>query len=92
MPVGVLEMNPAIPHAALSTAPLSGGFASRLLLRNALAEPLFRLLSKLFHSELPQIGSPGCMGLMIPQARYKLVLQPTFPVTAFIRTYAITSG
>jgi|HubBroStandDraft_6_1064221.scaffolds.fasta_scaffold12103_2 hypothetical protein len=86
MPVGVLEMNPAIPHPALSTAPLGGSFASRLLLRNSLAEPLFRLRRKLFHRELPQIGSPGCMGPMIPQAGYKLVLQPTFPVTAAVST------
>ena len=35
--------------------------------RNSLAEPLFRLLRKLFHGELPQIGSPRFMGLMIPQ-------------------------
>jgi len=68
MPIGVLEVNPAIPHAALSTAPLSGSFASYMLLRNSLAEALFRLLRKLFHGELPQIGSPGFMGLMIPQA------------------------
>ena len=68
MPIGVLEVNPAIPHAALSTTPLSGSFASYLLLRNSLAEPLFRLLRKLFHGELPQIGSPRFMGLMIPQA------------------------
>jgi hypothetical protein len=68
MPIGVLEMNPAIPHAALSTTPLSGGFAGYLLLRNSLAEPLFWLLRKLFHGELPQIGSPRFMGLMIPQA------------------------
>jgi hypothetical protein len=68
MPIGVLEVNPAIPHAALSTTPLSGSFASYMLLRNSLAEPLFRLLRKLFHGELPQIGSPGFMGLMIPQA------------------------
>ena len=68
MPIGVLEMNPAIPHAALSATPLSGSFASYLLLRNSLAEPLFRQLRKLFHGELPQIGSPGFMGLMIPQA------------------------
>jgi|SRR5580658_4121882 hypothetical protein len=68
MPIGVLEMNPAIPHAALSTTPLSRGFTGHLLLRNSLAEPFFRLLRKLFHGELPQIGSPECMGLMIPQA------------------------
>jgi hypothetical protein len=68
MPIGVLEMNPAIPHAALSTMPLSGSFASYLLLRNSLAESLFRLLRKLFHGELPQIGSPGFMGMMIPRA------------------------
>jgi hypothetical protein len=68
MPIGVLEVNPAIPHAALSTTPLSGSFASYMLLRNSLAEPLFRLLRKLFHGELPQIGSPGFVGLMIPHA------------------------
>ncbi len=68
MPIGILEVNPAIPHAALSTTPLSGGFASYMLLRNSLAKPLFRLLRKLFHGELPQIGSLGFMGLMIPQA------------------------
>jgi hypothetical protein len=68
MPIGVLEMNPAIPPAALTTTPLSGSFASYLLLRNPLAEPLFRLLRKLLHGELPQIGSPGFMRLMIPQA------------------------
>src|SRR5271169_346686 len=68
MPIGVLEVNPAIPHTALSTTPLSGSFASYMLLPNPLAEPLFRLLCKLFHGELPQIGSPGFMGLMIPQA------------------------
>jgi hypothetical protein len=68
MPIGVLEMNPAIPHAALRTAPLSGSFASYLLLRNSLAEPFFRLLRKLFHGELHQIGSPEFMRLMIPQA------------------------
>jgi hypothetical protein len=68
MPVGVLEMNPAKPHPALSTTPLSGSFASYMLLRNSLAEPLFRLLRKLFHHDLPQIGSPGFMRLMIPQA------------------------
>ena len=69
MPIGVLEMNPAKPHAAQSTAPLSRGFAGYLLLGNSLAEPLFWLLRKLFHGELPQIGSPGCMGLMIPAGR-----------------------
>lgn len=53
MPIGVLEVNPAIPHAALSTTPLSGSFASYMLLRNSLAEPLFRLLRKLLHGELP---------------------------------------
>jgi hypothetical protein len=68
MPIGVLEVNPAIPHVALSTTSLSGSFASYMLLRNSLAEPLFRRLRKLFHGELPQIGSPGFMGLMIPQA------------------------
>jgi hypothetical protein len=68
MPIGVLEVNPAIPHAALSTTPLSGSFASYMLLRNSLAEPLFRLFRKLLHGELPQIGSPGFMDLMIPQA------------------------
>jgi hypothetical protein len=68
MPIGVLEMNPAIPHAALSTTPLSGSFASYLLLRNSLAEALFRLLRELFHGELPQIGSPEFMRLMISQA------------------------
>ena len=67
MPIGVLKMNPAIPHAALSTTPLSGSFANYMLLRNTLAEPLFRLLLKLFHGELPEIGSPGFMALMIPQ-------------------------
>ena len=59
MPIGVLEVNPAIPHAALCTMSLGGSFASYMLLRNSLAEPLFRLLRKLFHGELPQIGSPG---------------------------------
>ena len=68
MPIGVLEMSPAIPHAALGTTPLRGSFASYLLLRDSLAEPLFRQLHMLFHGELPQIGSPGFMGLMIPQA------------------------
>jgi hypothetical protein len=68
MPIGVLEVNPAIPHAALSTTSLSGSFAGYLLLRNSLAESLSRLLRKLFHGELPQIGSPGFMALMIPQA------------------------
>jgi hypothetical protein len=68
MPIGVLEMNPAVPHPALSTTPLSGSFASYMLLRNSLAESLCRLLRKLFHGELPQIGSPGFMRLMIPQA------------------------
>lgn len=80
MPIGVLEMNPAIPHAALSTMPLSGSFASYLLLRNSFAEPLFRLLRKLFHAELPQIGSPRCMGLMIPQAGDTFKLFGTPPV------------
>jgi hypothetical protein len=68
MPIGVLEMNPAKPHPALSATPLSRSFASYLLLRNSLAEPLLRLLGKFFHGELPQIGSPGFMVLMIPQA------------------------
>jgi hypothetical protein len=68
MPIGVLEMNPAIPHAALSTTAVRGSFASYMLPRNSLAESLSRLLRKLFHGELPQIGSPGFMGLMIPQA------------------------
>jgi hypothetical protein len=61
MPIGVLEMNPAIPQAALSTTPLSGSFAGYMLLQNSLAELLFRLLCKLFHGELPQIGSPEFM-------------------------------
>lgn len=68
MPIGVLKMNPAIPHAALSATPLSGSFASYMLLRNSLAKPFFQLLRELFHGELPQIGSLGFMGLMIPQA------------------------
>jgi len=80
MPIGVLEMNPAIPHAALSATPLSGSFASYLLLRNSLAEPLFRQLRKLFHGELPQIGSPGFMGLMIPHAVDTFELFGTPPV------------
>ena len=79
MPIGVLEMNPAIPHAALSTTSLSGSLASYLLLRNSLAEPLFRLLRKLFHGELPQIGSLGFMRLMIPQAGDIFELFGTFP-------------
>ena len=68
MPIGVLEVNPAIPHAALTATPLSGSFASYMLLRNSFAEPFFRLIRKLFHGELPQIGSPGFMRLMIAQA------------------------
>jgi hypothetical protein len=54
VPIGVLKVNPAIPHAALSTTPLSGSFAYYMLLRDSLAEPLFRLLRKLFHGELPK--------------------------------------
>jgi hypothetical protein len=64
MPIGVLEMNPAIQHATLSTTPLSGSLAGYLLLRNPLAEPLSWLLRKLFHGELPRIGSPEFMRLM----------------------------
>jgi hypothetical protein len=79
MPIRVLEMNPAIPHAALSTTPLRGSFASYLLLRDSLAEPLFRLLRKLFHGELPQIGSPAFMRLMIPHAGDTFELFGAFP-------------
>jgi hypothetical protein len=81
MPIGVLEMNPAIPEPTLRTSPLSGSFASHMLLRNSLAEPLFRLLRKLFHGELPQIGSPEYMGLMIPQAGDTFELFGTPPLT-----------
>jgi len=62
MPIGVLEVNPAIPHVALSTTPLSGTFASYMLLRNSLAEPLFRLLRKLFHGNSLKSEVPGLWG------------------------------
>jgi hypothetical protein len=76
MPIGVLEMNPAIPHAALTTTPLSRSFAGYLLLRNSLAQPFCRLLRKLFHGNSLK-SEVQVYWLMIPQAGNKFVLQPT---------------
>jgi len=65
MPIGIREMNPAIPLAALCTMPLSGSFTGHLLLRNSVAQPLLRLFRRLVHGDLPQIGGPEVIGLMI---------------------------
>jgi hypothetical protein len=58
MPVGIREMNPAIPLAALRTTPLGRDFTGHLLLRHSLTQPLFRLFRRFVHSDLPQIGGP----------------------------------
>jgi hypothetical protein len=65
MPIGIREMNPAIPLAALCTTPLSGNFAGYLLLRNSLTQPLLRIFRKFFHGDLPQKGGPELIGLMV---------------------------
>ena len=62
MPIGIREMNPAIPLAALCTTPLSGNFAGYLLLRNSLTQPLLRLFRRFVHGDLPQIRGPEDIG------------------------------
>jgi hypothetical protein len=65
MPIGIREMNPAVPLAALRTTPLGRDFTNHLLLRNSLTQPLLRLFRRFVHSDLPQIGGPEVIGLMI---------------------------
>ena len=65
MPIGIREMNPAIPLAALCTTPLSGNFTVHLLVRNSLTQPLLRLFRRFVHGDVPQIGGPEVIGLMI---------------------------
>jgi hypothetical protein len=65
MPIGIREMNPAIPLAALCTTPLGRNFTGHLLLRNSLAQSLLRLFRRFVHGDLPQIGGPEVIGLMI---------------------------
>jgi hypothetical protein len=68
MPVGVLEMNPAIPKPALTTASLSVSFTSHLLVRNSLAEPFLRFFLAFDHGDLLRTGSPELMGAMVSHA------------------------
>jgi hypothetical protein len=65
MPIGIREMNPAIPLAALCATPLSGNFTRHLLLRHSLTQPLLWLFRRFVHGDLTQIGGPEVIGLMI---------------------------
>ncbi len=69
MPVRVREMNPAKPEPALRATPLSRGFASYFLLRNSLAQALFRFFSRFDQGDLPEMRSPEFNGPMISHAK-----------------------
>src|SRR5271155_19560 len=68
VPVGILEMNPAIPKSALRAATLSGSFTSHLSVRSSLAEPFLRFFLTFGQVDLHRTGSPELREVMVAHA------------------------
>jgi hypothetical protein len=94
MPIGVLEN-----ESCNTTCRTEDNAAERQLRKLLVAAKLpcraaFSAASQAFHGELPQTGSPGFMGLMIPQAgtHFELFGTPPVATTSESLTAGPTSG